>query len=903
MILHSLSLTHVGKFRDSIRLGPLGPGINIVAAPNEFGKTTLLRATARALFDRHTTRSEEIKALQPAGSSLAPRISVEFETREGRFRIDKTFLLNPRCELQTRIQSRWERTAEGDAADQRLQALVQSTLPGKGATRPEHWGLLGFLWARQGEPAEWPDFDGTPTGSRVRARLARIELDPVAEAVRAHLASIWETILTPTGQIRTGGPLELAETELANMDSELASLRQARRDQDTTLERYQQASTVVLALEQELARHQASLTQLRERCSEAQRIRAATEPLKQALAAASMRLQNVHQDIAQLGQRRNELRAAQLDLEGARRELADLEARTAHFRQRIEACARARGPADRRLVELRSSHERLQAIVRIGQLAREAAALGQQLALASAASESLARFEAPVPTPLDIDPAQLHALEQCDEKVRTLRALVASSGLVVELRPDHDATATANDGTGGRTLAVPGGGLAELQAPRQLALDLKGWGRISIRSGSRDAEEHLRQLEIASAEQQRRLAEARVPSVEAAREAVQARRLRDLEHRNARSLLLTHLGKYPSLVELSATSEAMQQRLESLRIHAMPTTEEQAASPDDLESRAQSLAAEIAMQERQLRELETSLEEARGEERAAESRRAAASTRATELRGIIQSHELRIADLGAAYPAGIDESRRIAQTGFAEAEARVVTALEQLPQDVEQLETLRRQAEADVEAAARELQRRRQERDQAQGTLEARGGLGLYSRETALEERRAEAADKAAAARIRGWGARLAHDLIEHRKAAARRSALEPLEARLSDAFRRLTGDEDRRVFLDEQLRVAGIGRTRAEAHAFPWLSQGAREQLLLCLRIAVALELASDEPQVLILDDVLVNTDSARQKRVLDVLASVTPGLQVIILTCHPDRYLAVGTPAPLSTAPEPTR
>lgn len=77
--------------------------------------------------------------------------------------------------------------------------------------------------------------------------------------------------------------------------------------------------------------------------------------------------------------------------------------------------------------------------------------------------------------------------------------------------------------------------------------------------------------------------------------------------------------------------------------------------------------------------------------------------------------------------------------------------------------------------------------------------------------------------------------------------------------------------------------------HSADW-KLGAREQLLLCLRIAVAQELAVTEPQVLILDDVLVNTDPVRQERVLETLAAVANRLQVIILTCHPDRYRGVG-------------
>jgi uncharacterized protein YhaN len=77
---------------------------------------------------------------------------------------------------------------------------------------------------------------------------------------------------------------------------------------------------------------------------------------------------------------------------------------------------------------------------------------------------------------------------------------------------------------------------------------------------------------------------------------------------------------------------------------------------------------------------------------------------------------------------------------------------------------------------------------------------------------------------------------------------------------------------------------------AFEHLSQGAKEQLLLCLRGAVALKLADTEPHVLILDDALVNTDGVRQDRVLQYLESLAGRLQVIVLTCHGDRYRGVG-------------
>jgi uncharacterized protein YhaN len=76
----------------------------------------------------------------------------------------------------------------------------------------------------------------------------------------------------------------------------------------------------------------------------------------------------------------------------------------------------------------------------------------------------------------------------------------------------------------------------------------------------------------------------------------------------------------------------------------------------------------------------------------------------------------------------------------------------------------------------------------------------------------------------------------------------------------------------------------------FPDLSRGAREQLLLALRAAIALELAKKEPPCLVLDDVLVHTDPVRQRNVLDYLETLSQQVQIVILTCHEERYRGVG-------------
>jgi uncharacterized protein YhaN len=55
---------------------------------------------------------------------------------------------------------------------------------------------------------------------------------------------------------------------------------------------------------------------------------------------------------------------------------------------------------------------------------------------------------------------------------------------------------------------------------------------------------------------------------------------------------------------------------------------------------------------------------------------------------------------------------------------------------------------------------------------------------------------------------------------------------------------------------------------------------------LALAEILGKDERQMVVLDDVLTATDAGRLARVMGVLEDATQQLQILILTCHPERY-----------------
>ncbi|MFZ0592430.1 MAG: hypothetical protein WAM39_18375, partial [Bryobacteraceae bacterium] len=69
-------------------------------------------------------------------------------------------------------------------------------------------------------------------------------------------------------------------------------------------------------------------------------------------------------------------------------------------------------------------------------------------------------------------------------------------------------------------------------------------------------------------------------------------------------------------------------------------------------------------------------------------------------------------------------------------------------------------------------------------------------------------------------------------------------------------------------------------------LSGGEQEQVFLCTRLALAAELARKEKQMVVLDDVLTCTDGERLPRICDLLGRLGDRLQIILLTCHPERF-----------------
>ncbi len=897
MILHQIEAASVGPFVGSpVTAGPFAPGLNILSAPNESGKTTLLRATGRALFDRHTCKDSEIKALKPAGTALSPRVVVDFETAAGCFRIDKTFLQSPRSALFERIGGAWKPLAEADAADGRVQTLLQSTQPGRGATKAAHWGLLGYLWTRQGESAAWPDWEENPTGSSVRGMLAKVEIDPLIDVLRGRMWTTYLENFTPTGQSKTGGTLRTAEEELVGVDKALADLNETRRQLLADEEAYTRLADELPRLEAEAADCRREADHLQSTAVHAEVQTAAVQKCQHAFEIAQDRLKSVRQDVETL-----ERHARALD--DIRRRFATAEADAARLRTTAaegEVCLRE---TDRALEENAAALARQQAAAqRAGRLARHRqlgdaiqvrGLLLERCVAQTTAIDTLTQQRAEIPV---VSPARLLKIETLTGSVRDHRAKIEVLGLTLELTPFDDVpslTFRADDGPGETLPALPAGETGLVRATRGLSVTLPGWGELRLRSGAAETQALHATLTQGEAALQQALAEIGARSLEEARHLAARARELDAQLAAARQTLTAVLGQDVSSETLRAKLFTERRQWQAGEDELALTPEERTFSIAELEANEQTATVQCEYLRLERKGLERHLKGQRELAAAAAARREESERQGLGLRLGADNLQAQVAALQGRYPAGPTAARDEAEEAFVEAKLLLRDAQAKMPPDAGTLSERNRRAAAAAEQVRGELNRKRDALAMLRGRLELLGAKALYTEETHLLARREALSAQVNHARARSRAARLVHDLIERRKQAATRSVLAPLQARLGARFGEVSGERDRQIFLDESLQIKGLGRKDDELVAFDDLSQGAKEQLLLCLRLAVAEELiaSGSGPQSLILDDVLVNTDAARQRRVLDVLSGAAAGgLQILVCTCHPDRYRGVG-------------
>jgi len=197
--------------------------------------------------------------------------------------------------------------------------------------------------------------------------------------------------------------------------------------------------------------------------------------------------------------------------------------------------------------------------------------------------------------------------------------------------------------------------------------------------------------------------------------------------------------------------------------------------------------------------------------------------------------------------------------------------------------TLEKQVQAAEETANKALiAENREERH-----LEDLNAEGTYSLLAVVEERAAALEAEVAAEELRAEAIRLLRDTMVDCRAEAVAAVAGPVEAVATQMVQRIAGGRLGRLKLGEAFGPASVvPEISGEEVSLDAVSGGEREQIYLATRLALAEVLAREERQMVVLDDVMTFTDAGRMARVLAILEEEAQRLQIVILTCHPERY-----------------
>ena len=877
MKLTSVTIEGCGRFGTLTRIEGLGPGVNILAARNEAGKSTFFRAIRTCLFERHSSANKDIAALATDGLSLPVSITVGFERAGKHYEIRKSFL---KSKSATLLCDGVE-TARNAEADEEVWKLLG--IEPKSARALDE-AAYGMLWVRQGHSFECPEpSEGAKSvlNSVIQQEVGTLVGGERARAVLANLREELSKLLTDTRRPRANGPLDIAQKESERLTNE-------RMEAETRLQELNGKIDELAQLRQELkaASDPATLQSFRDELDEAKRKLSEVEKADEELKRLAGDERQAHALAEAQREKLDALTKRAEAVDSYRARLKELAEALKPLAEQEEHATAALGQATARKAELDRAAEALDARdAELQRLAALAARLSARAALASRLERLVdfrgraARNEAELKS-TSVDEAAVKSLEALEQEEATLRARLEAGAARVTIEARAGGVAmngTAIAGNAARSVTEPvvitvGADVAitispppaTLAAAEKALQELRGkFQSLLQKHGAKDAGE-LRQLRSA-----------RVTIEEQAR---------DL--RAERSALSLKDGLSPEIERLEGEIAAIDAAAQRVLAGSPP--------PE---------AAEIERQK-------TELAEARGEQRVAragcEAEMEAHSRSLTRLaaqrgtlKGQIEEIHTRLESDLALLP---DETRT---TMLAEAARELEARREQ--HRIRAAVLAQKQAQAPGEGEAERLRARverfstairtrtdetdrlRQKIARLEGEIQSAGGDGLGERAALLKIQQelatAEAQRQAERAEV------LSHlrNTVEQCYARRREQLNAPLRRHLKPYLNDVFPEAD--VELGENFAISGLTRTTPSAEGFDRLSLGTQEQVAVLVRLAMgAMICERGEDVPVILDDALVFSDDGRIEQMFDAISRAGRLQQVIVFTCRARSFASLG-------------
>jgi len=884
MILKAIRVEGWRCFASPVELRGFSERINIVHAPNATGKSTLFEALTRALFDKHKVTGEDVRRFQPWGRSLSPTVVVEFDHGGQTYRLEKKFLSGHMARLHRLERGHFVPFRENDRADEFVREMLMGQAPGRGVSSRGHWGLGQILWAPQGNLAV-----GELSNSLVRAihqvaggQFMTAEGTPVEERIeRAYL----DTFQRKKGAPKKDSRLEVLTTKVKETEERVEQWSTTLEEFEELSRRVENLASARQAAEREVHDLETKLADARERERQYATLRTEVEKRRGEENKRESKHALLHrrvEDIASARRKLSELREAQKRTQKERPKLTGELEQAMREHQKAEEKLHRLETQRRRLNGKRDQAEDARRLAEQRLLKDQIEARIQRIANLEAEKDKLQEERNNLVAP---DRSTLRKIKKAAHDGDLIAAQLDAALITLEIVPERPATLKVVAGEESGTKKASKGKELRVRGSPLVAVEWKGVGRVAARGPGESA----RNLRPRLDKVQRRLAELTAPypsddisELEKLRE--KAAEL-DSQIERLKARLEEALG--------GETPDALREELAEVgatiqNILAKHPDWEQ--NPPDAENLLKKLSADEREFNDRAREATRALRRSVAAVGTAKSRLETHKTKLANAKNNVRSLEEKLAELTSD---GLSDHDRMQERDKLARElnlARVAREdaekkLNEFPTDpAEEVENLEKR----LEATRRKSTRCTEEERNAAGRLEFLAAKSPYSAVAKEQERLESLRKELQRERLRAHAIKLLRETLRECKKRALDSIKHPLEQKAARLLHRIAGPRIGRVELDGE--TLGAKTIRPLALDMPVeienLSGGEKEQLYLAVRLALAELFCREERQLVVLDDVLTATDSMRFARIQAILDEAADKAQLIILTCHPERY-----------------
>lgn len=894
MILREITVRGVKCFRDECAVGRFGDGLNMIFGPNEAGKSTLIEATARALFDGYTVTGDAIESMRPWGTSLAPEVALEFEARDGQWRLEKRLLSGASCSLRRMEGGGWSLIHERDAADSFVRELLHGEAPGRGASDLRHWGLARTLWCLS-DPCMIGRDDGvcvvpSDVAAEIRSVLGE---GTVATAVD----SVWEVLDARYGDFftaRRGDPK--TNSQLVTLSGETERLELQRVEVEAQLREVEDAATRLDALQGEIADLRLERERLQEQVAAYRAEAEAVQELQHQIDSAKKELEQAessHDAIAKDLKRFTEARE-QADL--ARAQLRESEDALENLDAELRAAQQLAAEAETDHAEAQNARKGASEQVERGRkvesalrLTQERQSLEELLAGIVGLREQCERSEARLREMACPEAGEIERAEALERDVQRLQAQLEAAGLNVTIEARREQELALTGGEEDLRKRVSAGDEIAYAAGAALEIELPDVARISVRSGAKEPAQLSAELDATRAKLRGLLAAYAMEGAAGLRDLQRARERAREDHERLAEQMLTAAAPYDG-------PDEVRERQAEVRVELAKCLNELTLAEGDLPALERPNLERLDQQFRaaQAREDEAQaiLDRRRKHAEELSKKRSDLRDNQSTSEGTLQGSETTMAHLlerhGCADEEALEASVAAAEATVAELAEGLDEQRQRLPSPEADPRLLAETAEEALrQAAGREIELAGQRGDN-EGIIDRARTEGRYERLTRIEEELAGARRKLHETWREAQAIKLLRSIIESRRAEVSRGALPGLTEQVMIMFRQVTG-RDRSLRMDEEMAVSDVIENGIE-HKPSALSAGTREQLDLVTRLALGQSYAKAAGRtMMVLDDALLYTDPRRHDRIKQLLQRAGDLLQVFILTSHPERYRGI--------------